>query len=85
MNQKEKIEELEKRIRDLEARPVMPTIILMPAAPTSLPFFSYPPQPIYPWPANPWQPTYYPAYEVTCEANATGNYPQIPLQLEVIQ
>lgn len=48
MNQKEKIEELEKRIRELEARPVYVPIYVVPSQPVT-------PQPEYtPWWRNPW-------------------------------
>lgn len=48
MSAKKRIEELERRVRDLEARPYWPlTIILQPFQPAS-------PQPT--WPMHPWSP-----------------------------
>lgn len=46
MNDKKRIEDLERRVRELEARPVMPTVIVVQPAPV--------PQ-ILPW--YPWTPT----------------------------
>jgi hypothetical protein len=46
MSDAERIAELERRVRELEARPVAPTIIVLPSPP-SVPYYP-------PW--NPWSP-----------------------------
>ncbi len=52
MNSKQKIEELKRRIRDLEARPVILPIILQPPHPDCYPLPYVYPQPL-PWPGYP--------------------------------
>jgi hypothetical protein len=48
MSDKKRIEDLERRVRDLEARPIVPTIVVLPAPmPAPPPYFP-------PW--SPWFP-----------------------------
>lgn len=57
MSDKAKIRDLERRVRELEARPLMPTIIIQLSSPR--PATTYPVVP-YPWPAelhDPLRPT----------------------------
>ncbi len=49
MTDRERIEEPEKRVRELEARPAMPTVIVLPAQPAP--------------PAAPWVQPYYPPFQ----------------------
>ena len=67
MNQKDKIEELERRIRELEARPVYVPIYIGSPQP------SYPcPQPLL-WSPYPWQPSQ-PWWATAGGASQLGNY-----------
>jgi hypothetical protein len=68
MTDKQKIADLEKRVKDLEARPVAPTIIVLPENP-------YPTVPQYPQPWTwPWWPQ-----PITWECNTSaGIYPKAP-------
>lgn len=60
MKMKDRIEELEKRVRDLEARPVWYPV----------PYYVAPPQPVLPYfhPLNPWAPY---SGVTTCDMPAT--------------
>ena len=65
MTDKQKIADLEKRVKDLEARPQAPTIIVLPANP----FPAIPQYPVYP-PPRPWWEQ--PGYVSTCGTNITA-------------
>jgi hypothetical protein len=74
MADKKKIEELERRIRDLEARPIILPVILQPPHPDCVPFTPY--LPVYPQPfIPPWYPPFYvgddPRFPttITCETS----------------
>ena len=78
MDTSKKIKELEQRIKDLEARPQMTTIIVMPAMPSYVP----PPYaPCYPW-KSPIQP-YQPWWTWTTNSSSGGAL-QAPLTIGVI-
>lgn len=69
MTDKQRIKDLEDRVRDLEARPQLPAIIVLPApAPVTVPpGWAYPPW--YPAPSLPWE-----QWKITCGSPAAGNY-----------
>ncbi len=59
MTDKQKIADLEKRVKDLEARPQAPTIIVPPAV-APIPFIPQIPYvPVFPQPWTPWVPPFY--------------------------
>lgn len=65
-----RVKDLEDKIKELEARPVMPQIIILPTIP-QIPYV--PPYPIYPQPYIPWQ------WRTNCTATVT-----IPITYRVI-
>lgn len=70
MTLKERVEELERKVRELEARPA----VVYPL---------YIPQPYYVQPLQPWynpQPYYVPPYTITCQGGLQGNQLQQGMQ-----
>ena len=71
MTDKQKIADLEKRVKDLEARPQAPTIIVLPANP--LPVIPYiQPAPYIPPYTVPYSP-YQPWWTTTCGSASTNS------------
>lgn len=64
MKLKDRIDELEKRVRELEARPVYVPYPIYPAQPLQQPWYQQPIIPQYPSPS--WGPVTPTQYEVTC-------------------